>query len=281
MARPHVEILRSATVPPGPLPAAGWPAGAEARVLSRDPETGAFSALLSLPAGWRRPACSHPAAALDLHLVAGALQIGGRPRSAGFYGHWPAGALQGEWVVGRGGATAFLGARSAAPDIAAAPAVDPAAAGAGREAGAAVGVVEFDTERLEWEVAPEGPPDEQISGLPPGIVTKTLRWVEQTGELMALCATVPRWDYPRLEFHECVEEAFMVRGDIWLGSSGTMREGDYFWRPPFVTHGPFWSQAGSLFLVYTDSLLVDHVAEGPTSTPLENRLLLERQRTTA
>ena len=127
------------------------------------------------------------------------------------------------------------------------------------------GVALLDTERLEWELAPAGPPEEQISGLPEGIVTKTLRWVEETGELLALCAAVPRWAYRRLEFHECCEEALKLRGDIWLGSSGTMRAGSYFWRPLCITHGPFWSQAGCLSLVYTDALLVDLLAESPLS----------------
>ena len=267
MARHHVEILRSGDVAPAPLPAAGWPAGATARVLSRDAETGALSALLELPAGWRRPAGHHPGTAIDLYVVSGSLVLGGAAWGPGVFGWWPAGTSQPAWTAGPAGAVAFLGARTAAPDLT--PGAGP---------GGGVGVVLLDTEKLEWEVAPEGPPDEQISGLPQGIVTKTLRWVDKTGELFAICATVPRWEYPRLEFHECCEEAFVVRGDIWLGSSGTMRAGDYFWRPPLLTHGPFWSQGGCLFLVYTDTLLVDHVAAGPASTPADNRAQLARQR---
>lgn len=272
MARPHVEILASPEVTPAPLPAAGWPgeAGGAARVLSRDPGTGAVSALVELAPGATRPPGHHPATAVDLYVVTGSLRIGGGQAAPGWFGYWPAGTSQGAWEAGPEGAVLFLGARDAAPDLA--PGPGPAGA---------TGVIGVDTETLEWELAPEGPPDEQISGLPPGIVTKTLRWVEETGELFALCANVPRWRYPRLEFHECVEEAYMVRGDIWMGSSGTMRAGDYFWRPPYVTHGPFWSTGGSLFLVYTDTLLVDHVAESPHATPDENRALLARLRAQA
>ncbi len=260
MARPHVEIIEAADVAPGPVPAAGWPAGATTSVLSRDDATGAFSGLLQLPPDWRREACHHPATAVDLYVVAGTVHVGGRVCTAGWFGFWPAGTSQPAWVAGADGAELFLGARAATPD--AIPGPGPCGS---------KGVALLDTERLDWELAPEGPPEEQISGLPEGIVTKTLRWVEETGELLALCATVPRWAYPRLEFHECCEEAFMLRGDIWLGSSGTMRAGSYFWRPPYITHGPFWSQAGCLFLVYTDTLLVDLVADGPLSTPDDNR----------
>lgn len=277
MARPHVEILRSGDAAPSTVPGSGWPAGAVARVLSADPASGACSLLVTLPPGWARPAGSHPATAVDVFVVEGALAIGGAARAAGFHGWWPAGAAQAAWEAGPEGCTLFLGARDGAPDLAAGagPALPPAAG-----LGAGPAPIEQDTMAMLWEVAPEGPPDEQISGLPPGIVMKTLRWVEETGEVFALCATVPRWDYPRLEFHECVEEAFMLRGSIWMGTSGLMAAGDYFWRPPYVTHGPFWSQDGCLFLVYTDTLLVDHVAERPGSTPDENRALLARQRAT-
>jgi len=266
MARPHVEIVEAADVAPEPVPATGWPEGAATAVLSRDGATGAFSGLLRLPAGWRREACHHAATAIDLYVVSGSLHIGDRPCAAGWFGAWPAGTSQPVWIVGADGAELFVGARDAAPGLTLGPGPR-----------AAEGVVLLDTERLEWELAPEGPPEEQISGLPEGVVTKTLRWVEQTGELLALCATVPRWAYPRLEFHECCEEAYMLRGDIWMGSSGTMRAGSYFWRPPYATHGPFWSQDGCLFLVYTDTLLVDLVAEGPLSTPEDNRRLVARR----
>lgn len=266
MPRPHIEIIQAADVAPTPVPASAWPEGATAAVLSRDDATGAFSGLLRLPPGWRREACHHPATAIDLYVVSGTLHIGDQRCAAGWFGTWPGGTSQPAWIVGDAGAELFLGARAAAPDVARGPGPR------GED-----GITLLDTERLEWELAPEGPPDEQISGLPVGIVTKTLRWVEETGELMALCATVPRWAYPRLEFHECSEEAYMVRGDIWMGTSGTMHAGSYFWRPPYVTHGPFWSQDGCLFLVYTDTLLVDLVAEGPLSTPDDNRRLVTRR----
>ena len=263
MARPHVEIIQAADVAPTPLPAAGWPAGATVAVLSRDEASGAFSGLLRLPPGWRREACHHPATAVDVYVVSGTLRIGEQLCAADWFGYWPAGTSQPAWVVSDDGAELFLGARAAASDVVPGPGPH------GDE-----GVALLDTERLAWELAPEGPPEELISDLPVGIVTKTLRWVEETGELLALCANVPRWAYPRLEFHECCEEAYLLRGDIWLGSSGTMRPGSYFWRPPYITHGPFWSQDGCLFLVYTDTLLVDHVAEGPLATPEDNRRLV-------
>ena len=62
----------------------------------------------------------------------------------------------------------------------------------------------------------------------------------------------------------------MIEGDIWLGNSGVMRDGSYFWRPPFITHGPFYSETGALMLVWVPSSLVNHVPESAASTPEEN-----------
>jgi hypothetical protein len=102
------------------------------------------------------------------------------------------------------------------------------------------------------------------------MVLKILRHVESTGELTALCANVPSYEYPMLEFHDCVEEIYLLDGDIRLGNSGLMTAGSYLWRPPFVTHGPFFSRSGGLMLVWVPSTLVNHVPSGPQASPEEN-----------
>lgn len=116
MARPHVEIVEAADVAPGPVPAAGWPRGATASVLSHDDATDALSALLRLPPGWQREACQHPATAVDIYVVTGTVNIGGQACVAGWFGFWPAGTSQPTWAAGEDGAELFLGARTGAPD---------------------------------------------------------------------------------------------------------------------------------------------------------------------
>ena len=88
--------------------------------------------------------------------------------------------------------------------------------------------------------------------------------------MTALCSTVPHYDYPMLEFHDCIEEIFLIEGDIWLGNSGLMTAGSYLWRPAFITHGPFFSRTGALMLLWVPSTLVNHVPAVPESTPEEN-----------
>src|SRR5205823_2718961 len=100
---------------------------------------------------------------------------------------------------------------------------------------------------------------------------KVLRHVEETDEMLFLCASVPDWSYPRLEWHDCIEEIYCIAGDIWLGNSGVMRPGSYLWRPPYITHGPFRSEDGSILLCWVSETLVNHIPDGPTTTPEENR----------
>lgn len=60
-------------------------------------------------------------------------------------------------------------------------------------------------------------------------------------------------------------------GDIRLGNSGLMAKGCYFWRPPYIAHGPFFSTAGMLALITVDSPLINHFVDDPWRTIEENR----------
>ena len=54
MPRPRIEFVQSQFLPWQTAPVAAARPGAEARVLSRDPDTGALSLLVRYPAGWAR-----------------------------------------------------------------------------------------------------------------------------------------------------------------------------------------------------------------------------------
>lgn len=46
-----------------------------------------------------------------------------------------------------------------------------------------------------------------------------------------------------VERHPCVEEMFLLDGDIHM-RTGVMKQGAYFWRPANIAHGPTGSRAG-------------------------------------
>lgn len=251
MSRGHVELLNADDVAATEIAAGGWPAGTSTLVLSRDPDDGAFSGILRLPAGYRRGA-GHVQADGDLLVVAGGLRIGDADRGVGHYEYHPPGSGQQEWVVGEQGCELFVKV-SGVPDFV-----------PDGSSTAADGHVAFDTTRLDWIVTP-------VDGPPAGIVVKLLRTNEATGEMAALVANPPRYDYPQLEYHDCIEEMYCVGGDMRLGNSGLMTERSYFWRPAYVTHGPFYSHTGALLFLWVASTLLNHYVEDPRRTPAENR----------
>ena len=49
---------------------------------------------------------------------------------------------------------------------------------------------------------------------------KILRSVEATGEMSALVANPPRYDYPQLEYHDCVEETTASKATCASATAG-------------------------------------------------------------
>jgi hypothetical protein len=90
MPRPHVEFLHAQQLPwrPAPFPGTGW-AGIEAKILSRDPGSGACSALLRLSPGFERPAQAL-AAAQEWLVLDGALRRGATSYGLDDYAWLPA-----------------------------------------------------------------------------------------------------------------------------------------------------------------------------------------------
>lgn len=43
----------------------------------------------------------------------------------------------------------------------------------------------------------------------------------------------------------------MLRGDCLLGNHGEMGPGAYFWRPPYVQHGPLCTRNGAMYFFRT------------------------------
>jgi len=225
VARPHLEFIRSAGVPArrledGPL------AGAQARILSEDDETGACTALVALPASHRAD-LSGGRRAVELFGLSGEASLAGRPFAAGAYAHVPAGAQQ-----------ALFEARSDALVLAMfeqeQDVLDPVTA--------PIEVIDTNQRRLA---------DHGVAGVPPGLVIKLLRVDEARGDWTWICSTPPGWQEDRAEIHPTVEEAFVLRGDVLLGERGEMGPGDYFWRPPNVRHGPMYTRAGHLIFFRT------------------------------
>jgi quercetin dioxygenase-like cupin family protein len=248
VARPHGEVVHSVDVAPDAVPAGPF-AGLERRLLSQDDETGASTALVSIPAG-REIVLGGSDRPSELFVLSGEGELASRVIRAGTYAYVPSESP---------GGTLALAAEALVLVMAEA---------ASRARGE---VLVVDTEELRWE-------ERSIAAVPPGLTIKRLRVDEETGERTWLAACVPGWCEDRAEIHPTVEEAFLIRGDTLLGERGEMSPGCYFWRPPLVRHGPmttrdgclvfFRTKGGGLEVEYEDvpgwsALVADYVARRP------------------
>lgn len=237
MPREHVEFIQcqvldweSARTGPGLE-------DVSAKVLSRDASSGACSLLLRYPPGWRRGP-HHLAAAHEFLVLEGAIEWNGVGYGLDDYAWLPAG-YPASGAQSSGGAV-VLAFFDRAPALLAGP-------GAGPWPGQSPAIVRIATHDMPW-TSVDIDPDVQFLRLS----HKVLRSVATTGERTLLLETGAQthpcgWREAQL-MHDCVEELFMLGGDL-IGERGTMYEGAYFWRPARTWHGPFGSRRGSLSLI--------------------------------
>lgn len=234
MARPHIEFIDALAVAAQPV-ADGVLAGARRRLLSEDDETGAWTGIVSLPAGFSADlgALGRP---LELFGLRGSVTVEGSTVGEGVYAYVPSGGTRP--LMAAGDAQLLVMVEEERP-----------------ESDTAVEVI--DTSTMRWAA-----PDVEGADIPAGIVIKLLRVDPESGDWTWVAGVAPGWREERAEIHPTVEECLMLRGDILLGARGTMHAGSYFWRPGMVEHGPMLSRDGGLFFFRTKggSMDVTHVA---------------------
>lgn len=234
MTRPHIEFIHAQDLDwkKGVLP--GALAELDCKVLSMDDETGACSLILRYPENWSLDGPVHLAGAHEFLVLDGSLTIGEHSYPFDSYAYLPAGFTHESWrtkseVV----ALTFFSAR---PDIAAGP---------GNMTEDAVPYLYL--HEMKWSSADVDPDLDHLR-----IAHKILREDEESGaKTMILdCGAQSHplnWEDGALA-HPCVEEMFLLSGDI-ITERGAMHAGAYFWRPPDIWHGPFGSRNGNLCVI--------------------------------
>jgi hypothetical protein len=222
MGRPHIEFIQSADVPVEPWRDGPF-AGTGRRLLSEDDETGASTNRVSIERGWSGSVGGHERP-LELFVLRGRLRLDDAELGPGVYAYVPGGA--------EGGAL-----RAEEDTVALVYEEDPAPPTGER------------AEVVDSTTMPYFGPTS--SGAPAGIVIKLLHRDEATGDMTWLSAAVPGWEASQVERHPTVEESFVYKGDILLGTLGVMTPGCYFWRPPNVEHGPMITRNGKISIART------------------------------
>jgi len=237
MPRDHVEFIQAQHLnwidrPPGP----GFE-GIHCKVLSHDAGSGGCSLLLRYPAGWQRPA-HFLTAAHEFMVLEGAIEWDGIGYGLDDYAWLPAGRAASGAASAAGAVVLTFFDRG--PQLVAGrpPAGMPEPPAA---------IERLATHELPWTSA-DIDPDVQFLRLAHKVLRHDPLAGEKTLLLNSGAQTHPRgWAEAQLR-HDCVEEMFLLGGDL-IGERGTMYEGAYFWRPPGLWHGPFGSRRGSLSLI--------------------------------
>ncbi len=234
MPRPHIEFIQAQILPweDGRF-AEGFP-GLAVKMLSRDPDTGACSTVLKFPAGWSLGAENRSAASFEFLVLEGAFSLNGHDYGADTYGYWRAGHKRKGFTSERGAvALGFFGSEPTVTDE----------NGSSRDKD----IPFLDLHDMEW-VRADIDPDVQFLNLS----HKTLRHDEETGDttlfLQMGAHTHPKGWKERQLYHPCVEEMYLLTGDI-VSDVGVMEAGAYFWRPPNLMHGPFGARKGGLAVI--------------------------------
>ena len=240
MTRPHVEFINAQAL--------CWKNGlfghlssdVVAKILSRDRESGAATAIVQFPAKWQQNGACALTTAEEFLVLEGSLSLNDRAFGLACYAYLPA-AYERRSASSPEGATIITffssGPEKTRGKVEQAPT-------------AACPAIPFlDTFEMPWNHVDMDPEYGDT-----GMRWKILRHDEETRDMTFLVSSPAHfhpknWRGPQ-EIHDCVEEMFLLSGDF-LGDRGVMKAGAYFWRPPGLKHGPYGSRGGSLGLFRT------------------------------
>ena len=236
MPRPYVRSRNADEVESVAWSVANF-ATAHARPLSADPDSGAATDLLELPSEWSAPE-GHFSANVELLVTEGQLRIGELRLKRFSYSYIPAGQCIGPWAASQPARVLWMPAASLHFT-------------AGRRSSVAARasdwIPQLDSSALPWQ------PTITV-GFPVGAMRKTLRIDPLTGAGSWLLGMLPQVRDTRQEIHPTAEEGFVLLGESF-SDRGLSKPGNYFWRPPFIPHGPFETEVGVLTFFRTDGPL--------------------------
>lgn len=232
MARPRVEFVQTQWLDwePSRFPVRE---GASAKVLSEDPDTGAATAVVAYPAGWRGVPGQRLTCDEEFLVLEGRLEVNGVGYEYLSYGRFPSGYPRETMVAPRGAVVLTFFDQVPQPMSEWNPQrpYDPRKL-----------ITRRDAQREPWRRL-------QKPDMAPGAKRFDLKEDPDTGEATWLLAGPPvrKGRFP--ERHPVVEETFIIEG--WsMSPLGPMGPGAYFWRPPDIWHGPFCTpQSGKIGIV--------------------------------
>ena len=256
--RPHVELVDERDLIWHPAEFCHALGDARQRNLSYDEENGAASLLVKFDSSWQRPAGIH-AAQTEWYVLHGEVQIGDQLLSEGGYWCAPLGVLTPAITVAAG-TQILLFREYGGGDFQLAEAQSPAIS---RELTLQI----MHANAMDWypieDPAHGSPMDFERGGTPvPGLFIKLLYRDPLTGFYTRLIKAKPGWREHPLAHHPVYEEAYCLAGEFEY-NYGTMKPGQYFFRPAGIRHGDFTAgqEDGCTWILRCDGDLVDWYTE--------------------
>ena len=242
MSRKHVEFVKDEELEWRTESVSSQLPELKNKLLSVDDETGAFTRLVTLPDDWEANSVTFPTVQ-ELFVIEGQIVVDDHELKANSYLRIPPTA-QVESVVAEE-TTQLLWTSDSALE-----------AGSDHDGhrfwtAPESTLTHVDATALDWEQTEKEGPEE-------GLLIKYL-WFDEETNAASFLAKADEWTEPRQEHHNCVETCYTLSGGMQLGERGALTAGDYFWRPPWVRHGPMETlEDGFEAFMRVDGPLVNH-----------------------
>jgi hypothetical protein len=211
-------------------------AGLEARLVTRDPGSGAATYMVRIPAGWRRTLSAEDST-FECFLLEGDLATGARRIRAGGFLAIPKGCGPAP-LLSHGGATAYVFVN---PDLL---------------------LPSYTAGIHSSNVWQEPFVPSALLGMRHGIAGRSLRVPDVRSPglsggpsgFLRMSMMSPGFAEPRNEVHHnCWEEIIIVAGDMVMGDRGRLAPGTVLSNPANLWHYPAASQRGCLMVIQTDA----------------------------
>ena len=238
----------------------GYAPGLEYQELTVNDKTGGDHLVVSVPAGWSQDKTGYVTAGQDIYILEGDLSIGDDRLTNSCYTYIPEGVVFGP-MSSEQGCRMLLYHNKPHQFVEASESV--------ADADADKAIAPVKTWRLAWEdpmktVVKKSTYFDPNTGKPtrpPGVLTKMLRYDEETKETVYLTQISAGFVDPGTETHPHDECLYVIAGELYVGHTYDHKKQDvkedleftkdfYIGRPPGIRHGPVCTQSGALFLLY-------------------------------
>lgn len=256
MARPHIEPYVELDSAYKKFGIAGFQ-GSDYKVLSLDPDTGACTLKVKFNNGYKRkPGMSY--SDMEIFVLNGAMKVGDQRCLEGHYMFIPAGQAIGAISV-PSGCEALVMFNDGEPSY------------EESDRNHQLALTEAHMSLNTYIDAPWGPGNIVQPSVASGCMIKPLHYDPLTEAITFLYCMTPQFRQNNISYHDCGEESYHIWGTSWMLQFGELPTGGYFWRPPYINHGAFRCELGTIAFGRTDSKLHNYFHFNPWTNPDDNK----------